>query len=60
MIVRLHNITKKFQPYADAASFECDFVDIITDLDTYSESIIVTQDRGKLNVEYTNKEDNKL
>ena len=57
MIVRLHGITKLFQPNGDATSFECDFVDIVTDIDTYSESVIVSQDGTKLNIEYTNKED---
>ncbi len=60
MIVRLHGILKRYQPSGDAVSFECDFVDIVTDIDTYSESVIVSQDGTKLNVEYTNKEDNKL
>ena len=59
MIVRLHGISKRYLPSGDAVSFECDFVDIVTDIGTYSESIIVSQDETKLNlnIEYTNKND---
>lgn len=52
MIVRVHGISHKFHPNGDAVSFECDFVDIVTDTDTYSESMIVSQDGEKLNIEY--------
>lgn len=62
MIVRLHGISKRYQPIGDTVSFECDFVDIVTDIGTYRESIIVSQDETQLNIniEYINKKDNYL
>jgi hypothetical protein len=62
MIVRLHGISKRYIPSGDTVSFECDFVDIATEIDTFNESVIVSQDETQLNIniEYINKKDDYL
>lgn len=55
MIVSLHNVLRRL----GNGSFECDSIDVVTD-ESYRESLIITQEKGQLDVNVTNRAEERV
>lgn len=55
MIVSLHNVSRRL----GNGSFECDSIDVVTD-ESYRESLIITQEKGQLDVNVTNSAEQRI
>ena len=56
MRVTLYGVTKRLQGTLGNPCFECEHIDVVTD-EHLTESLIVSQDDMRLNVEWTNRKE---